>query len=373
MKKLNTAFYNQLTKLFVVLVIAVIGFNIYQTYSINTLYSEKLAEAEELAKPSKIELLVLEDSNCQDCFKIDTLVDAVLNMNVEILKNQKVDYNSAGNEIVKYGITKLPTIIITGETEKLKLSGFEQVEDALVFTSPNLPYTLASSGNVLGRVTATIIEDETCDKCIDLSAVYASLESQGIALVSKNIVERNSAEGKKLLKNYPLKALPVLLLSKEFGKYQVGIVENWDSIGEIAADGTYYTDIVAVPYINLTTNKVMGLVNVYYIEDDSCPSCYNAESFNKPILNQMGLVFGKETIMYTSSTDTKKLLEQYNITKVPTIVLKGDTGLYPSLVQAWGPVGTIESDGAYILRNLDLLKQTYFDLEIGEVVRPLTS
>ena len=71
-----------------------------------------------------------------------------------------------------------------------------------------------------------------------------------------------------------------------------------------------------------------------------------------------------------SSKEGKALIAEYGIEKVPTILIKGDAGAYPSLVKAWKSVGTVEQDGTYVFRKLEIIKKTYKDLATGEVVAP---
>ena len=53
---------------------------------------------------------------------------------------------------------------------------------------------------------------------------------------------------------------------------------------------------------------------------------------------------------------------------MPTIILTGDADKYPSMTGVWPTVGTVEDDGAYIFRKVEVLRQTYKDLTTGEVV-----
>ena len=56
----------------------------------------------------------------------------------------------------------------------------------------------------------------------------------------------------------------------------------------------------------------------------------------------------------------KEIIKKYDITRVPTLVLSAESKYYPDLTEAWEDVGTIEEDGAYVLRNS---LPPYYDLD----------
>ena len=59
---------------------------------------------------------------------------------------------------------------------------------------------------------------------------------------------------------------------------------------------------------------------------------------------------------------------KYDIKNVPTVIITGDLDAYETLKAAWDQVGTIEDDGAYVFRELDVLQVPYKDLTSGEIV-----
>ena len=52
------------------------------------------------------------------------------------------------------------------------------------------------------------------------------------------------------------------------------------------------------------------------------------------------------------SDESKQLIEKYNIEKIPAILLQGKTNESATLTQNWPQLGTIETDGTMVLRNI---------------------
>lgn len=89
-----------------------------------------------------------------------------------------------------------------------------------------------------------------------------------------------------------------------------------------------------------TTAIVIGL--------SDCKECSSPDSFLSELKTQ-GLVIGKQSTVDADSKAGKKLVEQYNITKLPTVLLrKTTTSVQSSLAQ----FGETASDGTFVLRDV---------------------
>ena len=183
-------------------------------------------------------------------------------------------------------------------------------------------------------------------------------------------MEKDSKEGQGLIKKYTLERLPTLILSKDLDVYGIEIIKAMNQVGSVEEDGSYITRDIALPYLDLNANKVIGLVSMTVLVDDSCSECYDPDEFHKPILQRMGVVFKDEERVDISSSKGKALVEKYNIQKVPTVILEGDVEEYPALVNAWIEVGTVESDGTYIFRKVEVAQRVYNDLTKGKIIDP---
>jgi hypothetical protein len=110
------------------------------------------------------------------------------------------------------------------------------------------------------------------------------------------------------------------------------------------------------------------LVTLVNLVNPSCKECYDV-SEPRASLERVGMVFGNVSTYETNSTKGKQLLQQYNITLVPTIILSPEAGAYPFIQQIWGSVGTQENDSWYVFRKLEALQgMSYYDMTAGKVL-----
>lgn len=371
-KKLSKSFYRKVITLLSMALVIFALYNVFQISAFNNLFDERLEKAKELARPAEIQLYTITDPDCKDCLDISTLVEPIKKAGYTITKesNLKLDTKQAKELIDKYEIEKIPTIVILGEINKTRIKNVDSRKDALIYTQLSPPYVDTETNKVVGRVSATIIKDSSCDVCYDVESVLDQFKKADVKIVSEKSIESSSRNAKELIKRYEIDRVPTLILSKDLEAYGEEITNLWKQIGYVAPDGSYVTRISIPPYLNLSTNKIEGLVSLIVLEDRSCIGCYNASSFHTPILKRIGIVPEKEEVIDISSSKGKALIEKYSIEKVPTILLNGDLDIYPALTRVWETVGTVESDGTYVFREMDAIRKAYKDLTNDEVVEP---
>jgi len=121
---------------------------------------------------------------------------------------------------------------------------------------------------------------------------------------------------------------------------------------------TNNTQTPAVEFTNVTLT---------ILSDTSCVGCnwtlYIADAFDQ-MSGQLGLNFKREVIDY-STNEGKGLLGEYNITKVPTILLSKEALASQQLASVWSSAGSIEEDGTLVLRNV---YPPYRDLTSNEII-----
>ncbi len=347
-----------LTGLLAILVLV----NVYITFSMGQIANEFQAESEETTRAAKIDLITITESSCTDCFDISTIVNGIKKANVEVTSEQTLEYSdeTAQALIEKYGIEKIPTVIVTGEIEKQgsQIANLEKVDDALIFTNLDPVYVETSSGDYRGRVQVQLITKDDCEQCYDMSGFVKAISS----LLSISDEETISLEdATELIAEYGLTELPAIILSGDLALYP-------ETLAKLEALGTYDgEDLILTakqnpPYWDLTSSEVIGLVSVTYLTDDSCEDCYDVNIHNT-VLTNYGVYIAEETTTDISSKEGKKLLEDYNITKVPTIIVSKELIDYSSIIKVWEDVGTVEEDGSYVFRELDLVSTNYTSVE----------
>ncbi len=240
--------------------------------------------------------------------------------------------------IVLYGIN----LYITGKTiSPIKASAESQ-------KPPNLHLTLITND---------------CKNCYNITNVVSFIKGQDVKIIQEKNLSYTSNEAQKLISENNIKSLPALVITGE--TLQDNVISLWNNIG-----AEYVGNVVIVsgipPYYSLDEQRVVGVVQVIKLTDNSCTGCYNVE-LHMQILPRFG-VYANSSLTYDISTNNgKTLLQKYNITKVPTMVLSPDASVYPALNQIWGDVGTVEKDWWYVFRAVEQMG-TYKDLSQNKII-----
>ncbi|MBI4453670.1 hypothetical protein HY636_03425 [Candidatus Woesearchaeota archaeon] len=378
---LSSEFYMQAFLMIIIIIVIIALTNVFQLASLGGLFEQKLAEAKEAAKPIPLQLTTISTSACEDCYDITPFVDTIKSYNVNITSEKKLDFYSEDEKtkeevkqlIEKYNIEKLPAAIITADftnpnlnalISKIKEMG-ELKEDGFLFTKITPPFVDAKTSAVRGKVSLTLIKDSSCKECVDLSPLKLQLTELGLKIKNDDELDISSTKAQNLIKKYDIEKIPTIILDKEAEVYQ-DFTQLWAIVGTVAKDGSYIMKTINPPYFSIKEGKVKGFVSLIALTDSACTECYDAALFHKPILESVGVVFSEEKDVDISSAEGKELVKKYSIKKVPTIILKGDIDEYKALAKAWLTVGTVESDGAYIFRKVEVAQKTYQNLETGK-------
>ncbi len=357
-----------------IILLVILLVNLYLTFTLNQDLKKNAELLKEKTKPANIQLLVIKNSKCSDCFDIDSVINYIKTQKVNVTSEKTLEFDSAeGKQLISdYKIEKIPTVIVTGETGKFAIQGLEKKGNALVLKTVNPPYTNATNGKIFGRVTLYRIYDPTCGKCNDMSFLINQFKLLDIDITEQKNITSSSNEGKNLISKYKLSFVPVIILSKDAGAYDI-IKKAWSQIGKVESDGSYVLSLVYPPFINLTTNELKGVVNVIYLTDKECTECYNVNLHRSILISpsSFGMKLDKEETIDISDTKGTELLLKYNITQVPTIILSGGVNDYPSSI-GLKQFFSMEKDGSYIFRKLSVVG-TYKDLATNTVVKPQTN
>ena len=200
-------------------------------------------------------------------------------------------------------------------------------------------------------------------QCFDVEETIKILKDSGVFILEKDRHYADEPLGQEWIEQYDLKKAPSLILSKDAELY-LAVLEAWenDFIGYRGEDGSFiFTG--AVPFVDLNSALLQGMVAVSYIVDNSCTDCFNPVDLRKPLLQDFGIAIADELIFDVSQTEAQELIEKYGITKIPTFILSKDAIYYYLFNQNWNNFGSIESDGSYVLRNLEQFGVKFKNLE----------
>jgi len=359
---MKTTTVTDISTYLVVALLIVVGIGLYFTLSVPT--------PKPYVPPPLPEVqIMLLGKDCEDCFNGSAALDflkAQKNLNITDVKEFTLEESQ--QHVTQYGIERLPAVVVTGNITGITLQNFEAKNDALVFAKVPPPYYDVASKSIKGKVTVIVLQDNTCDKCFNISQISSQLAQLGIKIASERTVEAKSSEGKELISKYKIGKVPTLIFNKEALEYDV-IKQVWTQVGSEESDSNLVLRIISPPYLNVSTGKVDGLVDITYLSDQTCSECYNATMVKDLLKQSFNMEFGAEKEVDVTSTKGKSLMKKYSIELVPTVILSADAAAYPTLGQAWPQAGTIEDDGVFVFRSLQLLEeQIYKNITSGEVL-----
>lgn len=349
---------------------AILIANIFFTVSANKGLRSNIEKSREAARPGKIELVLIKNSKCLDCYDASQVAEYVKSVKSNVTGEKILEFDSKeGRELIsKYQIKKIPALLVTGELNKINIKGLELKGDALALTQVPPPYTDAATGKIMGVVSLTLLKGDSCEKCNDLALLINQLKLSGIKISEQKNVTAESPEGRQLESKYKIDFVPALVLSQDAAEYSI-IQKAWPQIGTKEKDGAYVLRLVYPPYINLTTGKINGLVSVTYLNDSACIECYDVR-IHRQILTSpqsFAIAFDKEETVDISSTRGRELIAKYNITKVPTVILSEGANAYPS-IKAITQFYSREKDDSYVFRSPQAVG-AYKDLKTNAVVK----
>ena len=360
-----------------ILLLLVLAFNTLMMSQLSDSLKSKIASTTEAKRPAKLLLIGIDVEGCTGCYDINAVISKLEALNVNITTEDIFDWKSpqVSELIQKYNIQKVPTLLVFGEINKSSaITGFWSgygvtVQDALVLTKQSPLYYDVATGKEIGRVNAIYLNSTKCPDCADQSGWIDTLRQNDIILGDIKYVDADTPEGFDLADKYNISFAPTFIFSSDLGAYDI-IKQNWAGVGSVEEDGSYVLRSNAVPYYDLKTSKIRGLVTLAYITDKSCTTCYNV-SIHKTIFgNPLGFAMKivNESSHDISDAAGKALIDKYKITNVPTVIMKGDPAAYARLTAVWPQVGTVESDGSYVFRNVGLLGVVYMNLSSGKIV-----
>ena len=355
-----------LTKAVLLFLAGILLIEVFVTWNVTSVINEK-------ARPADLEIISISDSRCDECTAATSLSNLVEeNNNTNVKSARDLDFSSAEakNLIDQYQIEKIPAVVATGEFRKDNLVflwgelSARMLDNAVVIESAP-PYVNATNGNKEGLVSLISIVDSTCKDCSSMTSFVDSLKQAGVKITNERQIEYNTPEAQVLISSQNIQRVPAVVLSRDVLAYDDIRLFILQTNGT-ERQGFYAYHATTPPYLDLKLGKVVGLVSVIYITDNSCSTCYDVTN-HRAILERFGVSIANETTYDISSSAGSELKAKYNITKVPTLIFSPDGAYYAALIQVWQTVGTIANDGWFIFRSTEAMG-TYKDLSTGQVV-----
>ena len=211
-----------------------------------------------------------------------------------------------------------------------------------------------------------ILNDKTCPDCFDISPILAQIEGENVKIGSRQIIDMDSEESKKLIEKFAIKKLPTFLISGELTRNSV-LVKFFSQAGDIT-ENTFVFRQTGGPFVDITTGKIKGRTNLVLLTDITCTECYDVTQ-HENILKKFGMQ-PTSKVVDVKSTEGKSLVNKYGIKMVPTFILTGEINQFPSFKPVWPDVGVIAYDGAYVFTKGVEFMGTYKNLATNKIVVP---
>jgi len=193
---------------------------------------------------------------------------------------------------------------------------------AILLSFPNITTPIKNIMNKEKVYSVDVIKINGCDDCFDLNGISSSLNKIGnIIIKNEKELTYNSVEGKKLIEKYNIKKVPALIvLSKNLGKInldeKIFRKENKAAIFD-----------KSVPYLEIDTGKVNGIVNLKEIFDSSCTECASPSNIQKQ-LESLGVKIGNYEKIDYLSIEGQQLIKESNINFLPVTFVSKDIEEY---------------------------------------------
>lgn len=200
--------------------------------------------------------------------------------------------------------------------------------------------------------------ENTCKNCFDAKSIIQSLESSQKTTYKTKAFSFDDPISAQYIEKYRIENLPAIIVAGDISNEKVA--GAWTSLSGKEVNKSVVVENL-LPYYDIKTAKVKGIINATLIKDATCEDCFD-ENIYLNILKNFGLIINDTITHDVSSPEGQTLVEKYAITKVPTLVLSAGTKEYANFVNSWPEVGTIEEDGSLVLRNVQKINTQYKEL-----------
>ena len=192
--------------------------------------------------------------------------------------------------------------------------------------------------------------EEKCGECFDAQGVIDIIRaSHNTKMSVKKIINPENLAYSNIIKTYKIKNLPALLISGDIDDKR--ILGAWKSFGGEKTKNKIVIQNL-LPFYDITEGKIKGLIDAVLLKDDTCADCLDEKEYLS-MIERRGMIIGDSITYDISSQEGSSLVEQYKITKIPTLILSSDARDYVGFVESWKQeVGTEEKDGRFVLREV---------------------
>ena len=192
---------------------------------------------------------------------------------------------------------------------------------AILLSFPNITNPIKNIMNKEKVYSVEVIKISGCEDCFDLEQLKNSILTDNIKIKNEKELDYNSVEGKKIIDKYNLERTPALvIISRNIEKIDLD-----KTIFQV--EKSYAIFDKSVPYIDLNSGKIIGLVNVKEIQDSNCKDCISLSKL-KDQLESLGIKIDNYEVIGVNSIQGKELIEENNLSFVPSLLISKEIEEY---------------------------------------------
>lgn len=275
---------------------------------------------------------------CEQCYPTENVFGYLKQeTKYELVVDEQMyeDSEKAKELVEKFGITKLPAVILHGdnldEIEE-KLPQFTRKGDYLILDAPQPPYYYIPTNNIIGYVELIYLKDPDCTICPKIGELSHDMQwNMGVGFSEKRAVYPNMTEYHELVEKYDIEKVPTYIFKGDLLEYE-NIKKYWERVGTIENDGALVLRLVNPPFLNPQTGEIEGIVDVTLLADKSCTeNCIDINKIAENIKKTYAMYFGKLSTADVSSDEGKKITED-NMLSGEAIIFSKDAKLYPGFM-----------------------------------------
>ncbi len=328
---------------------------------------------------AKSELIAIVSNNCPKCVELTGLIGQLKQLDINFSERSIVfETDSEAKELVqKYGIQKLPGMILKASPADFAVlnprwSALGTVEDGNILVLRELPppyFDLASS-TTKGLVEFWSISKNDCSDCTPAPKTI-SLEQLGMVFSQSSELDESDAEAQQFIQRYSIAKLPTVILSGEAKEYS-RIASLLEAGGDFSSDGTWVLRNPVPYYWDLNKNKKMGALSLTRITFSDCNGCFALEQLEEFLVQNLSLKIASDQNLDWSTIEGKKFVSDYNISKLPTLVLSGEIDAYKGLKEGWLSFGFVAADQKLVFAEHEKMGSEfkYFDVDKNQLTAP---
>jgi hypothetical protein len=167
------------------------------------------------------------DSSCKDCASMSQIKDQFEKIGIKVENYETIDSSSIeGQKLIKENdLTFLPNLLVTKDIteywwafDQIKTS-FDEKNNYYALNFKSFPYREISTNQIKGIVDINYISDKTCEDCFNVTQLKGIFQNLGIFIGNEEYFDISTTEGKNLLSEYNITAVPTVILSKEIQDY----------------------------------------------------------------------------------------------------------------------------------------------------------